>query len=845
MKPLQSHELKLAYKELKKINALSSKVEKLSDDKLKAKTTEFKNRLAKGETIESIRVEVFAVAREAAFRVLKQKPYDVQMLGGLILTMGSVAEMKTGEGKTLTSIAPVYLYALAGKGVIVSTVNEYLTQRDAEEMGKVHEFLGLTVGVNLTSLSSTKKREMYACDITYSVHSEIGFDYLRDNMAQTMEEKVQRGFFFALIDEVDSILIDEARTPLIISGGSTTPIHAYVQADMFTKSLSKNSYEIDWESKTINLTSLGMDAANTFFRTKNIFDVANSELVHRIFNALRANFLMFKDADYIVRNNEIVIVDSFTGRVMDGRSFSDGLHQAIQAKERVEISPENTTLATITYQNLFRMFTKLAGMSGTAKTEEDEFIEIYNMRVHVIPTNKPIARIDHQDEIYVTQAAKQKAIVELIKTVNGRKQPILLGTEEVSESETFSDLLRKEGIRHVVLNAKQNEAEADTIARAGEPGAVTIATNMAGRGTDIKLKKESLEAGGLYVIGTNKAEARRIDNQLKGRAGRQGDPGESKFILSLDDKLIARFSSQEKLKKTFSSFGEKPISGKQMVRALRRAQVRIEGFNFDARKNVLQYDDVIRQQRDLIYAQRDIIIGQQDLKIVIDRMIKSVVKDLISQPQFIQFRKQDGTIDPVKLASILNNLWFMFTEYKLQPEELNHKSNDELIQIISKDATEVYEELREIIEENIGLEGLLSSERSIILSTFDKNWQVHIDKMQRLKSATNLSSYAQKNPFQVYVEKGSEHFKELLSRISHNTIRLLFANYYARKKVSAEDAALKAVISHVAKETAAKRKPKDSDDTKKESANNVVDETKNEDKKITKKKPKKITPKKP
>ncbi len=780
-KILRSSEMKVAYFELEKINALQEEFKHLSDEALQNKTTIFKERLAKGETLDDIRVEAFATAREATLRVLNKFPFDVQMLGGLVLDKGSVAEMRTGEGKTITSIAPVYLNALSGKGVIVVTVNEYLTGRDAEEMGQVHKFLGLSVGVNKREYSPTQKREAYASDITYSVHAEIGFDYLRDNMVSKLSEKVQRGFNFALIDEVDSILIDEARTPLIISGGSAIPSQVYQQVDFFAKSLEKDDYEIDWESKSISITNVGIDRANKFFHTKNFYDVHNSELVHRVSNSLRANHLMFKDADYIVRDDKIEIVDALTGRIMEGRSFSDGLHQAIQAKEAVKITEENATLATITYQNLFRMFKKLSGMSGTAKTEENEFIEIYNMRVNMIPTNKPIIRTDHPDLIFVDTNAKYEAIVAEVKRHNRKGQPILIGTEEVSESEVISELLKREGVAHTVLNAKQNASEAEIIAHAGNLNAVTIATNMAGRGTDIKPSKESVAVGGLYVIGTNKSESRRIDNQLKGRSGRQGDIGESRFYLSLDDKLITRFSNSTKLKKSFEKFGKDPISGKAIVRAIKRAQIKIEGFNFDSRKHVLQYDDVIRQQRDLIYAQRDIIIGRDDLLFVIERMTKSVVKDLVIVPRFSAFRKEDGSIIPERLADILNQLWFTMTEFKLDAKEFSGKTNEEIVEVISKNSKEVYEQMRQNIIDNIGELGLHDVERQKILTTFDKNWQVHIDKMSKLKSSTSLASYAQKNPFQVYVEKGAEHFEDLLSRISHNSVKLLFTNRFAIK----------------------------------------------------------------
>ncbi|WP_420330662.1 preprotein translocase subunit SecA, partial [Mycoplasma todarodis] len=696
---------------------------------------------------------------------------DVQIIGGLILTMGSVAEMKTGEGKTITSIMPVYMNALAGKGVIVSTVNEYLTERDAIETGQVHNFLGLTYGINKRELGTEEKREAYNCDITYSIHSEIGFDYLRDNMVKRMEEKVQRGFFYALIDEVDSILIDEARTPLIITGGDAVPSTLYEAAQGFVVSLGKKDYEIDAETKSIQLTGSGIDKANKFYGIENLFSLESSELVHRVQNALRANFVMEVNGDYIVRDGKIELIDAFTGRIMEGRSYSDGLQQAIQAKEKVEIEDETKTMATVTYQNLFRMFEKLSGMTGTGKTEEGEFIDIYNMRVVEVPTNKPVIRKDEKDNVYVTSEYKYKAIVEEIKAVKKEtNQPILVGTSLVEQSEKLSELLTKNKIPHKVLNAKQDGKEAEIISKAGEIGAVTIATNMAGRGTDIKLDKEARAAGGLFVLGTDRAESRRIDNQLRGRSGRQGDVGRSKFFLSLDDSLISRFSAQEKLKKSFASFKEKPISSKSMDKALTRAQKKIEGFNFDSRKNVLQFDDVIRQQRNAIYNQRDIIISQEDLLNVIHRMFKKVVQEVVLFPQF---QNQDDTINHEELSNSLNSVWFENVEFKLIPAILTNLAVEELVEYISKELIKAYDVIRESAFEVIGEEETHDYERNIILETFDANWQLHIDHMDKLRSSSSMSSYAQKNPFQVFTEKGSELFAELIKRISHNTARAL------------------------------------------------------------------------
>lgn len=782
MKLFRSKEMKSAETELLEINKFEKSIKKLSDKKLQDKTIEFKERLAKGETLTKMRPEIFATIREATFRILGKRPYDVQMVGGIILDMGSVAEMRTGEGKTIASIAPVYLNALSGRGVIVSTVNEYLTQRDAEETSLVHNFMGLTVGVNKRELQPNEKRAAYASDITYSIHSEVGFDYLRDNMVKVFSDKVQRSFNYALIDEVDSILIDEARTPLIVTGGQSGSSQIYMAADQFAKSLAKDNFEIDAESQTIQLSDSGMEKAAKFFGVKNIFEMQNSEIVHRIQNALHANYLKHRDADYIVSSDQkIELIDAFTGRIMEGRSFSDGLHQSLQAKEKINVEPETKTMATITYQNLFRMFKKLSGMTGTGKTEEDEFIEIYNMRVNVVPTNKPIIRVDHEPAIFYSLKSKYAAILEDVKYRYEKGQPILIGTEEVSESERISKILTKNKIPHKVLNAKQNESEAEIISLAGKFKAITIATNMAGRGTDIKLSKESIKAGGLYVLGTNKSESRRIDNQLKGRSGRQGDVGESRFYLSLDDKLISRFSNQPKLKKLFASYGEDRIKSKSVSKAMNSAQIKIEGFNFDSRKNVLQFDDVIRQQRDLIYAQRDIIIGEDDLEVVISRMLNSVITDLITDKEFKAVRDKEQNVDPEKLVNVLNKVWFSINGPKLKAEMIKGKTELEIINVINLELQKEYQLIRSNTIENTSEEVMHQLEREIILRTFDENWQLHIDKMTKLKTSSSMASYAQKNPYQVYVEMGAEYFQELLKRISHNAVKLVTSNTYGTK----------------------------------------------------------------
>ncbi|ASI54010.1 preprotein translocase subunit SecA [Metamycoplasma hyosynoviae] len=774
--------MRIAEATLKKINKLEEKIIKLTDSELKEKTGEFRQRLNMGETSDDIRPEVFAVAREATKRILGKRPFDVQMIGGVILDQGSVAEMKTGEGKTITSIAPIYLNALTGNSVIVSTVNEYLAKRDAEEMGQVFKFLGLTVGINLAQLENDQKRAAYACDIVYSVHSELGFDYLRDNMVMSKEEKVQRGLDFILLDEVDSILIDEAKTPLIISGGDegTTPI--YNIADLFVRTLSKDDYTIDEETKSVYLTNEGIQKANKYFNFENLYDIQNSELVHRIQNALRAHKVMKLDVEYIVLDDKIELVDSFTGRIMEGRAYSEGLQQAIQAKERVEIEAETKTLATITYQNFFRLFKKICGMTGTAKTEENEFIEIYNMRVNVVDTNKPMVRFDDEDEIYVTMNAKWKAVTKEVKRVYEKGQPILIGTAQVEDSEVLHEMLLEERIPHAVLNAKQDASEAEIISKAGQVKAVTIATNMAGRGTDIKPSKEALELGGLYVLGTEKAESRRVDNQLKGRSGRQGDIGYSKFFLSLDDQLILRFSVQDKWKEIFSVYGNDPIEGKQIKSAFLRAQKKIEGFNFDNRKSVLNFDDVIRQQRDLIYEQRDLILNRDDLGTIIKKMISVSTIQLVENPYFIN---KNNTLELNSFTKYLNENYMNLCDYKFSETELKKFDKEDLIEFIMKVLNDEYDKLRQNILEKYGVIELTNSEREIILSVFDAAWQDHINVMDKLRRSAHLVQYSQKNPYQVYTNMGSKKFKELTNRIALECIVNLMNNYYAVKSSNA------------------------------------------------------------
>ncbi|PZV99886.1 preprotein translocase subunit SecA [Metamycoplasma auris] len=772
----ESREMRIAWHTLKKINQLEPEISLLSDEQLKNKTIEFKERIKLGEAPEDIRHEVFAVAREATKRILGKRPFDVQMIGGIILDLGSVAEMKTGEGKTITSIAPVYLNSLSGQSVIVSTVNEYLAERDAEEMGLVFKFLGLSVGINKAQMPADLKREAYACDVVYSVHSELGFDYLRDNMAMTKEEKVQRGLDFILLDEVDSILIDEAKTPLIISGGDQEESSMYNIADLFVQTLNHDDYFIDEETKSVYLTDAGIEKANKYFNFENLYDLENSELVHRIQNSLRAHKVMKLDVEYIVRNDKIELVDSFTGRIMEGRAYSEGLQQAIQAKERVEIESETKTLATITYQNFFRLFKKISGMTGTAKTEEKEFIDIYNMRVNVVPTNKPVVRVDDQDEIYVDMHSKWKAVTKEVKRAYSRRQPILIGTAQVEDSEILHEYLVEEGIPHTVLNAKQDSSEADIISRAGEAGAVTIATNMAGRGTDIKPSKEAIANGGLYVLGTEKAESRRIDNQLKGRSGRQGDIGYTKFFLSLDDQLILRFSVQDQWKQIFKEYGSDPIPGKAIRTAFLRAQKKIEGFNYDSRKSVLNFDDVIRQQRDLIYEQRDLILNRDDLGSIIHKMFEVAVQQIVNNPYFV--RKND-TIDFDNFAQYLNSNFMLLTNHKFDANEIKKMDKDDLSAYIFSIWKQEYDVLRQNIIDKYGISSLVKNERNIILNVFDAGWQDHINVMDKLRRSTHLVQYAQKNPYQVYTKLGSKKFKDLTNRIAMECSANLLNNYEA------------------------------------------------------------------
>ena len=760
-------ELRRLEKMADKVLNYESQMAAMSDEELKAKTDEFKERYNKGESLDSLLYEAFAVVREAAKRVLGLFPYKVQVMGGIVLHHGDVPEMRTGEGKTLTATMPVYLNALAGKGVHVVTVNEYLTERDATEMGELYSWLGLSVGINLAAKSPMEKKEAYLCDITYSTNSEIGFDYLRDNMVVRAENMVQRPLNYALVDEVDSILIDEARTPLIVSGANAVETsQLYHMADHFVKSLDKDDYIIDVQSKTIGLSDSGIDKAESYFKLENLYDIENVALTHFVDNALRANYIMILDIDYVVsEEQEILIVDQFTGRTMEGRRYSDGLHQAIEAKEGVPIQDETKTSASITYQNLFRMYKKLAGMTGTGKTEEEEFREIYNIRVIPIPTNRPIQRIDHSDLLYASIDAKFKAVIEDVKARYQKGQPVLVGTVAVETSDYISKKLVAAGVPHEVLNAKNHYREAQIIMNAGQRGAVTIATNMAGRGTDIKLGEGVRELGGLCVIGTERHESRRIDNQLRGRSGRQGDPGESQFYLSLEDDLMKRFGS-ERLKGVFErlNMSDEAIESRMLTRQVEAAQKRVEGNNYDTRKQVLQYDDVMREQREIIYAQRyDVITADRDLAPEIHAMIRRTIGRIVDAHAR---SKQDE-----KLEAILN-----FAKYNLLPEDSISLSDLEgLSDQAIKD--ELYQRALKVYDSQVAKlrdeEAVKEFQKVLILRVVDNKWTDHIDALDQLRNAVGLRGYAQNNPVVEYQAEGFRMFNDMIGSIEFDVTRLM------------------------------------------------------------------------
>ena len=775
-------------RELKRFEKIADQVESyadqmaaLSDEELQAKTPEFRSRIEKGESLDDLLPEAFAVSREASKRVLGLYPFRVQILGGIALHRGNIAEMMTGEGKTLTATMPVYLNALSGKGVHVVTVNEYLSSRDETEMGQLYRWLGLTVGLNVSTMSPEEKREAYACDVTYSTNSELGFDYLRDNMVVYKEQMVQRPLNYAIIDEVDSLLIDEARTPLIISGEAEQANADYVRADRFVKKLVEDKsdndadddedhgdYKIDWPTKTISLTRTGIQKACDHFGLKNLYDVENQKLVHHIDQALRANYIMLKDIDYVVQDGEVLIVDSFTGRVMEGRRYSDGLHQAIEAKEGVKIQEESQTQATITYQNYFRMYQKLSGMTGTAKTEEEEFREIYNMEVITIPTNRPVIRQDMPDLLYPTLDSKFKAVVDEIKERHAKGQPILVGTVAIESSERLSHMLDKEHIPHAVLNAKNHAKEAAIIMNAGQRGAVTIATNMAGRGTDIKLGPGVKELGGLAVIGTERHESRRIDNQLRGRSGRQGDPGYTRFYLSLEDDLMKRFGGdrvKDFLDRLSDNDDDKVIESRLITRQVESAQKRVEGNNYDTRKQTLQYDDVMRIQREIIYKERmQVIDEQQSLKSVLLPMIHRTIDHQVDM--FTQGDRSTWRLDSLR-DFIVSSL--ASEEYVDSEIDFKTFTPDALKQQLYQLVEDNYQEKEAALADP---EQMLEFEKVVILRVVDEHWTNHIDAMDQLRQSIGLRGYGQLNPLVEYQDSGYNMFEEMISDIEFDVTRL-------------------------------------------------------------------------
>ena len=763
------------YKELRRfmkiadqIEAKSDEYEKLTDKQLQHKTEEFKKELEKGKTLDDILVDAFATVREAAKRVINEKPFYTQVLGALAIHYGNIAEMKTGEGKTLTSVMPAYLNALTGEGVHIITVNEYLASRDAAWMGQIFEFLGLTVGTNLRDLSPAEKRERYNCDVLYSTNNEIGFDYLRDNMVVRKEDRVQRPLNFAIVDEVDSVLIDEARTPLIISGGAMHSNNQYMDAQRFVRDLKENEdFIIDEKTKSINLTDEGSKKCEKFYGIDNMYDIKYSALVHHINQALRANFTMKNEVDYVVQDGKVVIVDQFTGRLMQGRAFSEGLHQAIEAKEGVKINEETKTLATITFQNLFRMYKKLSGMTGTAKTEEEEFRNIYNMYVIQIPTNKPVIRKDMADLIFATKQDKYNAIIKEIKERHATGQPVLVGTIAIETSELISNMLKKERIKHEVLNAKNHAREAEIIAKAGEIGSVTIATNMAGRGTDIKLGEGVKELGGLCVIGTERHESRRIDNQLRGRAGRQGDPGYTQFFVSFEDDLMVRFGT-DRFKDLLQAAGLGTtinLRSKTMTRNVESAQKKVEGNNFDIRKSLLQYDDVMGKQREIMYERRNEILDSDSIHESIINLIKDhiynlVMSHLVEQPELLEF-------DCSEICEYVNENLLRNSNMKLS--EIINKSKDEVIQILEDKIIGEYEnKIKDLPEEIVN-----DFEKVIALRVIDTHWMEHINTMDHLKEGIGLRSYAQNNPLVEYTNEGFQLFDEMLDTINREITKYL------------------------------------------------------------------------
>ena len=811
-------EIKKLSKMVDAIEALDEKMQALSDDELRAKTREFKDRLIAGETLDDLLVEAFAVVREAADRVLHMKPYRVQLMGGIVLHQGRIAEMKTGEGKTLVSTLPAYLNALEGKGVHIVTVNDYLAERDANWMGQVHRFLGLSVGVILNEYNNADRKAAYNCDITYITNNELGFDYLRDNMVMYKKDLVQRGLHYAIVDEVDSVLIDEARTPLIISGQGTKSTDLYKACDVLAQNMERGTSDgelskidaimgvdieedgdflVNEKDKQVMLTAEGVKKVEEFFHIKNLANPKNLEIQHNVILALRAHNLMFKDKDYVVKDGEVLIVDEFTGRIMPGRRYSDGLHQAIEAKEHVEIKDESRTLATITFQNFFNKYDKKAGMTGTAKTEEKEFIDIYGMDVVEIPTNKPVARIDHEDSVYLTKKEKLNAVVEEIEKTHKTGQPVLVGTVNIAVSEELSSLLTQKEIKHNVLNAKFHKFEAEIISHAGEKGAVTIATNMAGRGTDIKLGEGVTELGGLKIIGTERHESRRIDNQLRGRAGRQGDPGESKFYLSLEDDLMRLFGSEKMMKvyKALKVPEGHEIQDKSVSKQIEKAQKRIESNNFGIRRNLLDYDKVNNEQREEIYKERRRVLDGESMRDVIYKMINDVVKDDVEMVAGI---KPLAQLDLNQLNLTLRSE-IPLAKITLSDEEKKKNDKRAFIERLQKEALEVYHKKEkefneftkvnrpddvELGEEDAALynDGIREVERVILLKVIDSKWMNHIDNMEQLRESIGLQAYAQKDPVVQYKFIGYDMFKEMAKNVRHETINAMMHVQIERKE---------------------------------------------------------------
>ena len=784
-----------------KIEALDDSMQSLSDEQLQAKTIEFKDRISKGESLDSLLPEAFAVCREASSRVLGKKHFRVQLLGGMVLHQGRIAEMKTGEGKTLVATLPAYLNALTGKGVHVITVNDYLAKTQMEEMGVLYSFLGLTTGCIIHGITPQQRREAYGCDITYGTNNEFGFDYLRDNMVIHMADRVQRELNLCIVDEVDSILIDEARTPLIISGMGDKSTKFYNVADNFVKTLiNEKDFNVDEKASAVLLTDDGIVKAEKYFGIENYADSQNLELQHYVTQALKANYTMKADKDYMVKDNEIVIIDEFTGRLMEGRRYSDGLHQAIEAKEGVKIQRESKTLATITFQNYFRMYAKLSGMTGTALTEENEFREIYNLDVIVIPTNRPVQRIDKSDMVYKNESGKYKAIIEEIVKAHEKNQPVLVGTASVDKSEYISSLLKKRGIKHQVLNAKYHAQEAEIISHAGELGMVTIATNMAGRGTDIKLGEGVREVGGLKVLGTERHESRRIDNQLRGRSGRQGDPGESIFFISLEDDLMRIFGS-ERIQGVIDKLGleeTEAIESKMVTKAIENAQKKVEGNNFDIRKNLLGYDDVMNLQREVIYRQRTEVLEGKNLKEQIEGMIEEVISDAVNS--HLSGEVQDIEAEVRTLLQYLEEI--CLPHGIVTVEELADLSNEQIKNKLTETIMDIYKGK----EFEFGEEQLREIERVVLLRVVDQKWMDHIDNMDHLKQGMGLRAYKQQDPIQAYQMEGSAMFEEMIEGIKTETVKFLF-HVRVERPIEREQVAKETSASHGHDDNSLKKEP--------------------------------------